>query len=834
MPPAQGASSKGRSKQPKLSFASTSSSANSRPLSATPSFSFTKPASSRSEHSPSPAPLPLQHASAKGKHKQHEPAAIDPEDLGSHQEPTSSLWCDKHSPSSLAELSVHKQKVQDVQGWLRDALSGNPRLAKYRRILVLTGPAGSGKTATIKALAAPSELDFEILEWNTQTSLTSEPFASAPNSAERFSDFLARAGRYSSLSLSAAGPSASQSSSQGRLSSTPQSSQTSTRRIILVEDLPNVHHQPTKAAFNAALELFLAKALPVASPAQGSSEVVNCPIVLIISESTPREDDERWAGESSGGGWRDRLGAIMDARTALDESVRRSPAVSEIRFNPVAPTILLKGLRRIVDLEFPAQQSTRSAKSRSRSAATADEPPGRPSMQTVQAVADSGTGDIRAAVNCLQFLCGIQTPEAGAKRDAAGRRKPASRTSAKSRLAARQLALISGRESSLALFHAVGRVLYNKRFGDPGQEAEEQKLRKKAAAATGPDLSDDEFDEHEAELSALRERLNRAGRALTGVGTSDSEQRKSSYEMPSHYAPLQRRESRVDVQDLWTDLPVDPSMFQLYLHQNYTAFTTDIEQCCEIASGISDADSIRCTREEYRHAALLSHYGFLVTVQSTLLHLPSPVPRRNQKLGKAAFWEVRNKTREMDDLVDDAKQYLAEGFGGLDPLKRQTSSFGRGAGFLSTADDLLDANRSDAGLGQEGHSSLMRADRLTLATEIVPLLVKVQGGAGANEERSRRLPDCFARIARMRFEWAGISDTAERNLEEHEIEHRVEEPAGEDDIGPPPPSSQQRVAMPADEGLGGWQPDQVAALTGGEEAEGERLYLSDDDIEEYS
>jgi cell cycle checkpoint protein len=76
---------------------------------------------------------------------------------------------------------VHVKKVQDVRRWLDEAFVGGPsgKLRKYRvrlmhpsscaadvlfqRILALTGPAGTAKTATMRVLAR--ELDCEILEW---------------------------------------------------------------------------------------------------------------------------------------------------------------------------------------------------------------------------------------------------------------------------------------------------------------------------------------------------------------------------------------------------------------------------------------------------------------------------------------------------------------------------------------------------------------------------------------------------------------------------------------------------------------------------------------------
>jgi len=51
-------------------------------------------------------------------------------------------WTEKYGPLSLDELAVHKKKVSDVRTWFEDVYSGKQR----KRLLLLKGPAGSGKT----------------------------------------------------------------------------------------------------------------------------------------------------------------------------------------------------------------------------------------------------------------------------------------------------------------------------------------------------------------------------------------------------------------------------------------------------------------------------------------------------------------------------------------------------------------------------------------------------------------------------------------------------------------------------------------------------------------
>ena len=118
----------------------------------------------------------------KGKGKEKQVVSRE-EEQDDHQ-----LWVDKYAPqcrvrhllltgdacillsdltSSLNwrqdDLSVHARKVTDVENWFNEAYSSNPKLAKWRRVLVLSGPAGAGKTAVVKMLA--KDMDAEIVEW---------------------------------------------------------------------------------------------------------------------------------------------------------------------------------------------------------------------------------------------------------------------------------------------------------------------------------------------------------------------------------------------------------------------------------------------------------------------------------------------------------------------------------------------------------------------------------------------------------------------------------------------------------------------------------------------
>ncbi|XP_066388406.1 cell cycle checkpoint protein RAD17-like isoform X2 [Miscanthus floridulus] len=77
---------------------------------------------------------------------------------------TKELWVDKYTPHSLAELAVHKKKIEDVKKWLEEKLKA-PKTTVGGWTLVLTGQTGVGKSATVKAIA--DDLGADLCEWTT-------------------------------------------------------------------------------------------------------------------------------------------------------------------------------------------------------------------------------------------------------------------------------------------------------------------------------------------------------------------------------------------------------------------------------------------------------------------------------------------------------------------------------------------------------------------------------------------------------------------------------------------------------------------------------------------
>ncbi|KAH9855575.1 Rad17-domain-containing protein [Lenzites betulinus] len=538
---------------------------------------------------PSHSSTQSQSSQLKGKQKQT--AGPLPVDSAGHD----SLWVDIYEPTSEEGLAVHKKKVQDVRQWLREASEGGPsgKLKKYRRILVLTGPAGTAKTAAIRVLS--KELGYEIIEWRNSMD---EQFALDRDStsgwgsvdyeglSEKFQAFLTRASSCRPL-FSPQNP--LQSSSQtSRSSQKPLSSSSNTiasssapkRQLILLEDLPNVLHPATQISFHSALENF------ASSPDAGAA-----PLVIIISDAGVRGMNP----EDDGPRFKPRAKEAMDVRNVLPPSLLHSPYVTQISFNPIAATYMRNALKTLLDRHFASPSA----------------PGVRPSKDVLDVIVESSNGDIRSAVMALQFAC---TADASTRKLGKGAKKVAKAQGPSARM---MLEAVTRREQSLALFHLLGKIMYNKRKGDPS-----------SSSASAKDIRKDrEID--------------------TGL--------KDPPRLPPHFKSHDRRTSRVDVEALYADTPIDASLLSLYIHQNYTQYCTTVEECDALMDMLSWADA--SGGETWYQA---NPHQFHLVALGTIHALPSPVPRRNQKPFKPAFFDVLRRTGEAEDGVRDVQAWLQQ------------------------------------------------------------------------------------------------------------------------------------------------------------------------------
>jgi cell cycle checkpoint protein len=326
-------------------------------------------------------------------------------------EETQRPWSDRYCPANLEELAVHKKKVADVQNWLADVLSG----LDDRRLLVLKGPAGSGKSTTVsllsKALAVP------IIPWNNPTAAEA---GSTSTVAAQFSEFLNRSGQYGSLDFT------------GQV----QTNADVTKRILVVEEFPTTMTRSSAAidSFRSAVLQYVARSAPTRLgpfPGKLSTLDTHPPLIMIITETLLTSNT-----------------AATDSFTAhrlLGPEISNHPLVTITEFNPVAPTFVTKALDLVIKKEARDSKRRRA-----------------PGPAVIQRLADMG--DIRSAVNSLEFLCVRGDSNGDWSGTVAAKVKKAGKDGVSlTNMEKQSLELVSQRETTLDMFHAAGKVVYNKR-----------------------------------------------------------------------------------------------------------------------------------------------------------------------------------------------------------------------------------------------------------------------------------------------------------------------------------------------------------------------------------
>ncbi|KAL9585650.1 MAG: hypothetical protein Q9212_001387 [Teloschistes hypoglaucus] len=454
-------------------------------------------------------------------------------------------WADRFGPTSVEELAVHKRKVADVKEWVQGVLEG--RLKK--RMLILKGASGIGKTATVSTLAVA--MGFGILEWTNPTvsEFSSDNYLST---LSQFEDFLARSGKFTSLHT--------QGSDTRRHSDTQPPSEDARlglqKKIILVEEFPNLFTSSTTAlqSFRNSILRHLS-----AVPAFGDSADSSIPLILIITESPATTTTS--------------LTDTFTAHRLLGPSILAHPATSTIEFNSIAPTFITKALNHVIQKE--ARNSGRRRV---------------PGPEVLKCLSEAG--DVRSAIGSLEFLC-VKGQHRGGDDDEWGGRvaskgkKDSATASAMTAMEKRSLELVSQREASLGLFHAVGKVVYNKREGERQRPMRE------------------EF----------------------------------TVQPPGHLAQHVRLKAPdVNPDDLLDETGTDTSTFIAALHENYVlscsgdSFTDTLNACID---DLSDSEILLSSqpRGKYQGYALATEsmrqeeLAFAVAVRGTLFSLPSPVHR---------------------------------------------------------------------------------------------------------------------------------------------------------------------------------------------------------------
>ncbi|KAF9148344.1 Cell cycle checkpoint protein rad17 [Linnemannia schmuckeri] len=509
-------------------------------------------------------------------------------------------WAEKYAPRNIQEVVIHKNKINDVREWLRIYTSpyDTRRDTSGGAILVLTGPAGSGKTAVLRNLA--QEMGLHIVEWINSINANNiiqrpvmpgqEKEAWRPASLDEeyapvmrsFQEFFSRAHRFSPLQLSSGKPQQSQTQNTmgGHNSSSPTSASSATewmqtprtgpgkKNIILIEDLPPVSALSSRKIFQDTIHNF-------ANSRASSSSV----LVIIVSDVFSKQSTELQFSNT-----RESSDPALTMRTLLPPSVlgkldsgakNDNARIRQIKFNPIAPTFVKKALKKLMGQEF-----------RSRSTYA-------PDSSEIEQLIEIYEGDIRAIINALQFMCYLPSKRRQQFRKAAKQLEEDMEG-----LSTLEWSL-QGQDSSLGIFHAVAKVMYNKRDWSGPQE---------------------EFD---CDI----------------------------------------------VKDLIEKLPVEPDLYTLMLHQNYTKHMNSIEECATAMEYLCVADRFQSHpsfgNAGYTQTMQMQPYMTSVVVRGMLFAPTSAGPASANSFGgpKKHFWPeffaVNRTARANDEMFSEVAHDLA-------------------------------------------------------------------------------------------------------------------------------------------------------------------------------
>lgn len=470
--------------------------------------------------------------------------------------PDSRPWTDRFGPSNTEELAVHKKKVQDVRTWLEAVTSGRDR----QRLLILKGSAGTGKTTTINLLS--KDLGLRISAWKNlgASGGSEEGFVSM---SAHFEDFIARTGTFGVLDMSG--------SESQRRPQVPKEEEVQ-KRLIMIEEFPNTFSRSSSGlnSFRSAVLQYLEATTPSMNTLFSGKKAAPkniTPIVMVISETLLSTST-----------------AAADSFTAyrlLGPEILSHPGATVLEFNPIAPTFMTKALDLIVEKE--ARQSGRKT---------------APGPSVIKHLAE--IGDIRSAISSLQFLClrGDNQDDWSGKVKTTKTKRGSEAPLSKMETAS--LETITQRESTLGIFHAVGKVVYNKR---------------------------------ESPLA-------------TDIPPPQP---------PSHLPQFVRSKvSEVDIETLLAELGTDIQTFVAAVHENYVLSCEglDLEDTLDHVNGcidaLSDADILSPDRfgSSHNRARLQGtstdslrqeELSFQTTVRGLLFNLPHPVKRTAPPL------TIRNK-----------------------------------------------------------------------------------------------------------------------------------------------------------------------------------------------
>ena len=394
----------------------------------------------------------------------------EPGPLGSARDPSLELWATKHAPTSEATIVVAKKKLDVLREWFA-GWDAPRRLSTTPRVLLVVGPPGSGKSAAIRLVAR--EFRRGVHEWRAPVPTLWEEHkhahggadwgtnaSAAPAYSSKLDDFAAfvqRASRYAPLAVrsvarsSAPLPATASTTNRGLGETTDHERGTERDKqpVLLVEDLPvgggeDQHRRALNLLARLARESRVPAVVAVSEEDAGG--------VGGLGSNPAGGGGGGGGGGGAGGSNRKTPGTGLTARSIA--AAMEAAGAATVAFNPATAPKLVKALAAVAAAERVDVDDAGLA-----------------------AIAAAAEGDVRCALASLQMFAAGRSGTEGGRARAEERGRPRSRKRKAPAAAPRggddaasnpdppDAAAADGarRDRGLSVFHALGKILYNKR-----------------------------------------------------------------------------------------------------------------------------------------------------------------------------------------------------------------------------------------------------------------------------------------------------------------------------------------------------------------------------------